>query len=201
MKLLFSLVLALTAFIAAQPAVAQSYATEIQNSRKQKDATFRKGEKSPILPKKQKKFRGLHYFPVDSNYKVEATFVRASSQAPFKMKTSTGRLPEYIKYGELHFSLAGKPYVLTVYQNLELVQKPEYKDYLFIPFMDETNGFDTYGGGRYLDFRIPAADTVTLDFNMAYNPYCAYSPAYSCPIPPVENHLKVKIEAGEKSYK
>jgi uncharacterized protein (DUF1684 family) len=117
------------------------------------------------------------------------------------MKTSTGRLPEYVKYGELHFTLSGKTHVLTVYQNLELVQKPEYKDYLFIPFMDETNGFDTYGGGRYLDFRIPADTTATLDFNMAYNPYCAYSPHYSCPIPPAENHLQVKILAGEKSYK
>jgi uncharacterized protein (DUF1684 family) len=178
-----------------------AYMKEIEAHRKKKDKEFKKGEKSPVLEKQRRKFKGLHYFAANSNYKVEAAFIRDSSQASFKMKTSTGRLPEYVKYGELHFTLEGKPMVLTVYQNLELIQKPEYKDYLFIPFMDQTNGFDTYGGGRYLDFRIPASSIVTIDFNLAYNPYCAYSPNYSCPIPPKENHLQINIPAGEKSYK
>jgi hypothetical protein len=202
MKLFYLIFLILSGYMAAgQDTTEQPYVEEIQSSRKKKDLEFKRGEKSPVLPKEKRKFKGLHYFPVNPAYKVEATFVRDSSQAPFKMKTSTGRLPDYVKYGELHFTLSGNPYVVTIYQNLELIQKPEYKDYLFIPFMDETNGFDTYGGGRYLDFRIPSTANVTIDFNLAYNPYCAYSPNYSCPIPPAENHLKVKLEAGEKSYK
>ncbi len=116
------------------------------------------------------------------------------------MKTSTSRLPEYRKYGQLHFHLGGKPLVLTVYQNLELIRQEKYRDYLFIPFTDETNGHASYGGGRYLDFRIPATPRVTLDFNLAYNPYCAYGGAYSCPIPPAENALPLAVEAGEKTY-
>lgn len=205
MKLLSSYLTILCLFIItisiAQQNNNMAYLKGIEAHRKKKDKEFKKGEKSPILENERKKFKGLHYFAADSSYKVEATFVRDSSQAPFKMQTSTGRLPQYVKYGELHFTLEGKPSVLTVYQNLELIQKPEYKDYLFIPFMDQTNGFDSYGGGRYLDFRIPAGSNVTLDFNLAYNPYCAYSPRYSCPIPPKENHLQARILAGEKSYK
>ena len=202
MKLFYLIFLMLSSYMAtAQDSAGEAYIKEVQSSRKKKDLEFKRGEKSPVLPKDKRKFKGLQYFPVNPAYKVEATFVRDSSQSPFKMKTSTGRLPDYVKYGELHFTFSGNPHVLTVYQNLELIQKPEYKDYLFIPFMDETNGFDTYGGGRYLDFRIPGGSAVIIDFNQAYNPYCAYSPDYSCPIPPVENHLNVKIEAGEKSYK
>lgn len=202
MKLFYLIFLILSGYMAtAQDTAGDAYIKEVQSSRKKKDLAFKRGENSPILPKDKRKFKELPYFPVNPAYKVKATFVRDSSQAPFKMKTSTGRLPDYVKYGELHFTLSGNPYVVTVYQNLELIQKPEYKDYLFIPFMDETNGFDTYGGGRYLDFRIPSTAKVILDFNLAYNPYCAYSPNYSCPIPPAENHLKVKLEAGEKSYK
>lgn len=186
------------------PAKAQhsnlTYQQQVAADRKKKDIEFKKGEKSPVPEKERRKFKGLHYFPVDSTYQVEATFVRDSLQAPFKMKTTTSRLPEYVKYGELHFNLQDKTLVITVFQNLELVKKPEYKDYLFIPFTDETNGVDSYGGGRYIDFRIPATDKVILDFNLAYNPYCAYSPAYSCPIPPAENQLHLQIPAGEKSY-
>jgi uncharacterized protein (DUF1684 family) len=177
-----------------------AYQQQVANERKKKNVEFKTGEKSPIPRKERRKFKGLHYFPVDSTYRVEAVFVRDSSQAPFKMKTTTARLPKYVKYGELHFTLQGKPYMLTVFQNLELIKKPEYKGYLFIPFTDETNGFDSYGGGRYIDFRIPATEKVVLDFNSAYNPYCAYSPAYSCPIPPAENQLRIQILAGEKSY-
>jgi uncharacterized protein (DUF1684 family) len=177
-----------------------AYQQQVEADRKKKNTEFKTGEKSPIPQKERRKFKGLHYFPVDSTFRVEAVFVRDSSQAPFKMKTTTARLPEYVKYGELHFTLQGKSFMLTVFQNLELIKKPEYKDYLFIPFTDETNGFDSYGGGRYIDFRIPATEKVILDFNQAYNPYCAYSPAYSCPIPPAENQLQVQILAGEKSY-
>ncbi len=183
-----------------QQGAAGDYAKQLRKERARKDKHFRRDDDSPIPPAERRAFKGLHYYPADAAYKVPATFVRDSSQAPFKMKTSTNRLPEYRKYGELHFQLAGKPLVLTVYQNLELIKQEKYRDYLFIPFTDETNGHASYGGGRYLDFRTPATNAVTLDFNQAYNPYCAYGGSYSCPIPPAENTLPLTVEAGEKTY-
>ncbi len=157
-------------------------------------------EKSPLDEKDLKKFDGLDFFEIDAEYIVEAEFVRTPAEPPFVMKTSTDRLPVYVKYGELYFTLKGKDLKLNVYQNQELVKDPEYFDYLFLPFTDQTNGKNTYGGGRYIDLRIPQSNRVTLDFNQAYNPYCAYSGKYSCPVPPEENDLAIEISAGIKAF-
>jgi len=116
------------------------------------------------------------------------------------MKTSTSRQPEYIKYGELHFVLEGKECKLNLYQNLELIKKAGFEDYLFLPFSDQTCGKTSYIGGRYIDFKIPKTTTVTLDFNKAYNPYCAYNSKYSCPKIPLENDLEIEIKAGVKKF-
>ena len=164
------------------------------------DQKFSNPEESPLDEKDRKEFTGLNFYPVDPDYIVKAEFVRTPAEAPFAMKTSTERLPIYVKYGELYFKLNGKELKLNVYQNQELVEDPEYFDYLFLPFTDKTNGNSTYGGGRYLDLRIPDSKEVVLDFNKAYNPYCAYSGKYSCPVPPEENNLDVEIFAGVKSF-
>jgi len=116
------------------------------------------------------------------------------------MKTSTKRLPEYVKYGELHFQIDGKKLKLNVYQNIELSKKPGHEDYLFLPFSDKTCGKGSYIGGRYIDMKIPKFDDVLLDFNTAYNPYCAYNHKYSCPIVPLENDLDIAITAGVKKF-
>ena len=108
--------------------------------------------------------------------------------------------PEYREYGELRFKLDEKKFKLTLYQNIKLMEKERYEDYLFIPFTDETNGEESYGGGRYIDFRIPKGKEVVLDFNKAYNPYCAYNSKYSCPIPPPKNDLSIPIKAGVKAW-
>jgi len=157
-------------------------------------------KESPLDEKDLKEFKGLDFFEIDTNYIVKAEFVRTPSEPPFAMKTSTERLPVYVKYGELYFSLNGKYLKLNVYQNQDLVEDPEYFDYLFLPFTDLTNGESTYGGGRYIDLRIPESSEVIIDFNKAYNPYCAYSGKYSCPVPPEENDLEVEIFAGVKSF-
>jgi uncharacterized protein (DUF1684 family) len=117
------------------------------------------------------------------------------------MKTTTTRLPEYTKYGEVHFELDGEQYILEVYQSPEISSRPGYEDYLFIPFTDLTNGDETYDVGRYLEFSIPSSEEVVVDFNLCYNPYCSYSARYSCPIPPEANRLGIPIKAGEKKYK
>ena len=157
-------------------------------------------EETPLEEKDLKEFEGLDFFEVKPEYIVKAEFVRTPAEAPFAMKTSTDRMPIYVKYGELYFELKGKKLKLNLYQNQELVKDPEYYDYLFLPFTDLTNGNETYGGGRYIDFRIPETNEVTLDFNRAYNPYCAYSGKYSCPVPPEENDLEIEIFAGVKSF-
>ncbi|MGA8855246.1 MAG: DUF1684 domain-containing protein [Christiangramia sp.] len=157
-------------------------------------------EESPLEEKDLKEFKELDFFEIDPEYIVNSEFVRTPSESPFTMKTSTDRAPVYVKYGELYFKLKGKDFKLNVYQNQELTQDPEYFDYLFLPFTDLTNGESTYGGGRYIDLRIPDTKEVILDFNKAYNPYCAYSGKYSCPIPPEENDMAIEIFAGVKAF-
>ncbi|WP_192823159.1 TonB family protein [Rufibacter sp. LB8] len=183
------------------PTNATSYAQEISRHRAKEDSVFKHSENSPLSALDKATFNGLPYFAVNEAYKVKAQFVRTAQETIFKMPTTTGRQPDYLKYGELHFSLQGQPLRLSVYQSQELISQPKYMTYLFIPFTDATTGQETYETGRYLDFAIPMTpDSVWLDFNLAYNPYCAYSPEYSCPIPPKENKLPVRIEAGVKRF-
>lgn len=173
---------------------------EIEQYRKEQEAKFRDPKESPLDKKLRKNFRGLSYYPVNLDYRVKAKFVKTENPVLFKMKTTTSRLPEYQKYGEVHFKLDGKERILEVYQSPEIITRPGLEDYLFVPFTDETNGVDTYEVGRYIDFRIPSSDDVILDFNKSYNPYCSYGSAYSCPIPPEVNHLPLKVEAGEMKF-
>ena len=146
-------------------------------------------------------FKGLDFYPNSSRYRVEARFKRIENGKEFKMKTSTDRLPVYRPYGKLMFEIDGKKLELIAYQNVKHAQNEEYKNHLFVPFTDLTNGEDTYGGGRYLDLDLSKmTDKAIIDFNKCYNPYCAYNGKYSCPIPPKENNLKVRIEAGVKAF-
>lgn len=176
------------------------FTEELNKERKEKDEEMRSSEKSPIVEVEKATFKGLKYFQPNPKYRVMAVIKRFDDPMTFRMKTTTDRLPEYRLYGEAEFRLNGKKRVLQVYQNVELTKKPGYADYLFIPFNDRTNGRETYGGGRFLDARIPSGDTLVIDFNRAYNPYCAYNHKYSCPIPPESNNLGTRVRAGEKMY-
>jgi len=162
---------------------------------------FRDPRESPLPAAERGAFQGLPFYPVDYQYCVLARLERDSTAQPFAMPTSTGRRPPYRKYGILRFTLAGQALALSVYESLDLAQKPGFADYLLVPFTDLSNGHGSYGGGRYLDLRQPPPGTqlLLLDFNQAYNPSCAYSPNYSCPIPPPENRLSVAVEAGVRS--
>ncbi len=165
------------------------------------NAEFRNPKESPLSAAERAAFAGLPYYPTDYRYYVEATLVRDSTSAPFAVATSTARRPLFRKFGELYFAIDGQPQHLSIYQVLELRQSPGLQDYLMLPFTDLTNGHGSYGGGRYLDLRIPSPGTrvMQLDFNRAYNPSCAYSPGYSCPVPPAENRLTIAIPAGVRS--
>ena len=189
-----------TSFL-APPVLGQLGIGDPLEFRAYRDREFRDPERSPLETWEVSRFKGLNYFHSNPAFKVRATFARTPNEKKFNIPASDGTTKVYVKYGTLSFWLGAHPYVLGVYQGEALSKTDEYKDYLLIPFTDATNGKETYGGGRYIDFAIPASGNVTLDFNLAYNPSCAYSSRYSCPIPPRENRLKAKIRAGEKTYK
>ncbi|WP_461127086.1 DUF1684 domain-containing protein [Spirosoma aerophilum] len=142
------------------------------------------------------------FYAPDSTYRVTATVERMPNAEPFEMPTYNGKTRSHVAYALLSFKLNGKPQTLTLYRNLNVIRMPEYRDYLFLPFKDATSGTETYGGGRYLDLRTGEIQNgrVTLDFNKAYNPYCAFKEGYPCPIPPKNNTLTVAVKAGEKAF-
>lgn len=160
------------------------------------DREFADLEHSPLDSADREAFDHLHRFPADPAFRVLARFKPARKVRSFGMRTSTDRVPEYRKVGVLHFMLDGRKEELHVYQNVKLSEQEPYRNYFFVPFTDLTNGEETYGGGRYLDLWGPLGEQVELDLNRAYNPYCAYSHRYSCPIPPAENHLPLRVTAG-----
>ncbi len=158
------------------------------------NALFKDASRSPLKPENLKTFKGLSFFPVDSSFVVVAKLKRTNTSNFFEMKTSTTRLSKERVFGILSFKIKGLDYTLKVYQSESSLL--ESSDYLFLPYLDATNGLTTYGGGRYIDLTIPDGDHIWLDFNKSYNPYCVYNARYSCPIVPRENFLPIKVEAG-----
>jgi hypothetical protein len=161
---------------------------------------FANAAQSPLTEKDLLAFKALDFFPIDSDFIVEATFIKSKNEKSFEMKTTTDRMPLYVKYGELSFVIKGETFKLNVYKNIELSRKKGFKNHLFLPFSDLTSGGETYGGGRYIDLQIPKGKTISIDFNKAYNPYCAYNYKYSCPLVPLENDLLTNINAGVKKF-
>lgn len=193
--LLFSLLI--TALSCAQGKEPIPGDTEFQ---RELNAEYKDASTSPMKDKDRKNFKGLEFFKFDSTYVVTAKFENTPDETPFQMKTTTDRLPIYVKYGIVTFNLKGNEYRLNVYRNQDLMKKDGFEDYLFLPFLDDTNGEESYGGGRYIDLNIPEGDEIVIDFNKAYNPYCAYNEKYSCPIVPRVNYLDLKVEAGVKAF-
>jgi uncharacterized protein len=197
MKNLFLLTfIILSTFLSAQSD--STALKEIRAFQEELNHHYKTPGQSPLSEKNLADFNGHEFFPVDLRFRVSAKLVVTENEKEFKMKTSSEKQKDYVKYGELHFMINGKACKLNAYQSLDLIKQEAYKDYLFIPFTDLTTGETSYGGGRYIDLRIPKGNTLTLDFNQAYNPYCAYSTGYSCPVPPKENFLDLKVEAGIK---
>lgn len=146
----------------------------------------------------------LDFYPPDADWRVAARVQLTPEAKPFDLLTYSGQTRLYRQYGVLHFEVNGRPHSLNIYQNLVLAARDStYRDYLFLPFKDQTNGEATYGGGRYLDFRLGDIrdGQLWIDFNKCYNPYCAYSDGYNCPIPPRENHLDLDVTAGERTFR
>ncbi len=164
------------------------------------NADFKDASKSPLKAKDLKTFEALDFFPVDNTYRVNAMLETTPNSPVFTMPATKDKTSTYRRFGILTFTLKGKEFSLEVYRNQDLMKTEEYKNHLFLPFTDETNGFATYGGGRYIDLEIPLGNLIQIDFNKAYNPYCAYNDKYSCPIPPRVNFLQTEIKAGVKAF-
>jgi len=178
---------------------AQNFKFEIEKHREGYRQAFLNEKGSPL---KQQDLIDLSFFEPDSTYAVIANVTILTDEVPFSMPTYNGKSHPYIRYAKLKFSLNGKAQELTLYKSISLSQLAEYKDYLFLPFTDATNGKETYSGGRYIDLNVQGIknDVIKIDFNKAYNPYCAYSDGYQCPKPPAENEIKQNINAGEKAF-
>lgn len=174
----------------------QTYRQLLTSERIEQNEEFLDPKRSPVNLSEFPDFKGLSYFPIDETYRVNARVECITGKGVFDLPHSHNRSKPYTLFGFVHFELKGNPYTLQILE--PVLKKKGYEDYLLLPFSDETNGTETYGGGRYIDFSKKDTGTTVIDFNKAYNPYCAYSSAYTCPIPPKENYLPLRVEAGVK---
>jgi len=144
----------------------------------------------------------LQFYPINEKFRFICRFERKENSPWFQMETSGPIKQTYRIYGKAYFTLNDTTVSLCIYQSQDLMKTVQYKDYLFIPFLDATTGDETYESGRYIDLFISniVSDKLVIDFNRAYNPYCAYTKGYNCPVPPKENRISVAIKAGEKKY-
>lgn len=175
----------------------EAYKSEIEKERKDKNDYMRSNSESPFADSVNL-FTGLQYFEIDEQYRISANLVPVTQKKTITLATSDGLEKRYLEYAHAEFSLNGEKCRLLI---LEIMDMGPFRGTLFLAFADGTSANETYGAGRYLDIKkVPGSTSLTLDFNKAYNPYCAYNDNFSCPFPPAENILKVAILAGEKAY-
>ena len=171
----------------------------LEQQRCQKDSVFKYSPASPLLDKHKKNFRGLSYFAINLKFRFEGSVHRDEKSEAFEIIATDGRKRKALRYGYFAFQLDGQKYRLQLYKLLDL--PPQYSNLIFIPFTDATSGYESYPGGRYIDLEERQDNRYIIDFNLAYNPSCAYGKkGYSCPLPPAENRLPIRIEAGEKKW-
>ncbi len=174
------------------------YIKTLEFERREKDHSFKEHPQSPIPWALRDDFTGLAYFPPNPKFRLRMRLQRHPTPEPVTMVTSKGIPRDMLKWGYFEFTLDGQTRRLQAYKS---VPKPgEHEESLFVPFRDGTSGKESYGAARYLDLPVSRTDEYVLDFNLAYNPYCAYSDDYVCPFPPRENWLDIRIEAGERDF-
>jgi uncharacterized protein len=178
-----------------------SYEQTIVDARAEKDRAFKTNRESPLKTPDRERFTALAYFPPDESYRAAAALRVApkDEQPVVTMPTSTGKQRDYRQVGSLEFNLKGQPLSLVAFIEVPAAGMAE-SNRLFVPFRDLTNGAETYPAGRYLELDPTPTGLYDLDFNKAYNPYCAYNEEYDCPYPPASNRLKIPIRAGEKAF-
>jgi hypothetical protein len=181
------------------PSIIASQEKRVMEWRKERDEFFKNHERSPLTPKQKRNFKGLKYHPFNPKYvfsgQIERYIFHINKPKYYAtFLTNKGTNKRYLRYGKFHFKLDGKEYTVEIYKSI-------LSDTLFILFKDKTNGEETYGGGRYIDAEMLTNYKMVLDFNMAYHPSCAYNDKFICVLPPKENMLDIKIQAGEKNLK
>lgn len=164
---------------------------KLEEFRLMKDEFFRTDPQSPLTDGQKEIFDGLNYFPDNSQLELDVEINPFSEQETIQIQTNTGDIQKYARYGRFRFMVEGQEVELTLYES---------EHGYFLPFVDSLAGNETYGAGRYLEPEPLGGNRFRVDFNLAYNPYCAYNPHWSCPITPAENRLKVPIRAGEKVF-
>ena len=170
--------------------------SDLTEFRKAKDEFFATDHQSPLTHQQQSDFTGLAYFEENASLRYEVDVEEFEEKELVEMQTSTGDVASYTRWGKVAFDVAGERVELTLFADAK-----GHGHEFFVPFADVTTGTETYDAGRYLDIQqLPGGKTL-VDFNVAYNPYCAYNEQWSCPLTPFENRLKVSIRAGEKSFK
>lgn len=174
----------------------KKYLEEIVQERRDKDNFMRHDEQSPFKGEEKKKFPGLKYFEPNPGWRIEAAVQENKEKELLVLSTSDNKQKPFKKWGYAIFNRNGQEFRLLLLQPAYGLAPEE----LFLPFTDATSANETYGAGRYLDLEMPKRKKITLDFNKAYNPYCAYTEGYSCPFPPKENMLPIAVEAGEKTF-
>lgn len=175
----------------------EDYARIIQKDREDKDHFMKTASASPFV-EDVTDYKGLNYFPANQKYRVSADLEEIDSKKVIVLSTSDGKEARYLEYAHALFKLDDTENKILI---LEVMEPGPERGKLFLSFADATSGNETYGAGRYLDIKkVPGSSAITLDFNLAYNPYCAYSDRFSCPFPPKENVLNVAIPVGEKNY-
>jgi len=175
----------------------EDYPAKIAAIRASKDESFRKDPDSPVPADKKATLIPLAYFPIDESYAVPATLEPSSDRSQIQVPTSIGKLRNLERVGALKFTVKGQTLRLTAFRDLE----SQDANRLFVPFSDVTSGTETYPAGRYMELDPTPTGIYVVDFNIAYHPYCYYSPEYDCPYPPKENRLNMPIRAGEKMQK
>ncbi|MFC6613528.1 DUF1684 domain-containing protein [Halopenitus salinus] len=178
--------------------MSDGYTSRLEESRAEKDEFFAEHPQSPIPPEDRESFDGLRYFDPDPDHRVEATVRVHDDPEPVEMETTAGPNVRYLRVMSFEFELDGETHTLSAYR-----QETEEDAVLFVPFRDKTTGQETYRHGRYIELEPETeptdGDRVVIDFNLAYNPFCAYSETFSCPLAPEENWLETEIRAGERT--
>jgi uncharacterized protein (DUF1684 family) len=169
----------------------RAYADSLQEWRQRKDAYMR-GADGPLTPEQRAAFHGLRYFAPRPDLVFEASLEAPAVTDTVRFLTSTNTQEAYLRLGVLRFEFGGERYALTVFRSLD--------GHLFLPFTDATSGRETYGAGRYVEPEPLPDGRFRIDLNHAYNPYCAYNTNWVCPIAPPENHLTLRVDAGERVF-
>lgn len=175
----------------------EAYVEKIEKERERQFKFIRFNIESPLTEEQKRTFTKLTFYEIDPSYRVKARLLPIENKKVREVPLTDGSKQRYIEHSYAEFELGGKTNKLLLLQAMDEADKRNF----FLAFADATSAGETYGGGRYLNVRQDGKTSITLDFNLAYNPYCAYNPDYACPIPPKENLLEIALEAGEKNYK